>query len=116
MRRHWIALLLAVVILPREAAVFQTGKDGAEWSQTGEIGLPFGTACRRMETELDRGGWKVKDWFSMTGRKKVTVWEKGGERISLLMWEKELRKSGFSWGVVKKADEKAGNGYGGRKE
>jgi len=102
MRLVAFILTLAAVLLPLEAVVQREGMPGSEWCQSGEIRLAFAAACRTMESKLEYTGWKQKDTFMLAPRKKLSIWKNGDRQITVLIWEKKLDRSGFSWGYLMK--------------
>ena len=93
-----MSFVFILLTLPREAMVLTEGIPGKGWTQSGEMNCAVMSACREWDSVLSRQGWKKTDYFQMKGRKYVSVWQKNSKRITVLIWEKEIGKSGFSWG------------------
>lgn len=96
------AVLGAVLFnLPPDARVTSEGVPGQGWLQTGEMACSLMAAARQWEAFMGRQGWKKQHAFQMPNRRFVTVWNKNKHNVTLLLWEKEIGKSGFSWGESK---------------
>lgn len=93
-------LLMALVVLPRDARVRTNGIPGKDWTQTGDMNCAVAAAVRQWDSALGHHGWKKKDSMKLNRSRYVSVWEKSGRKITLLLWEKEIGKSGFSWGEL----------------
>ena len=99
--QYIFALLLAVLfVLPREAKVVTEGVPGKGWTQSGEMSMAVMAAARAFDSSMLRQGWKKQDAFQMKKKRFVTVWKKNKHLVTLLVWEKEIGKSGFAWGEI----------------
>ena len=87
--------------LPPDAKVTSEGVPGQGWLQSGEMECAFMAARRQWESFMGRQGWKKQHAFQMPNRRFVTVWKKNKHNVTLLLWEKGLDKTGFSWGESK---------------
>ena len=105
----FLALLLGAALfnLPPDAVVTSEGIPGNGWLQAGEMRCSVMAACRQWEAFMGRQGWKKEHSFQMSNRRYVTVWNKNKHKVTLLLWEKEIGKAGFSWGESKN-NESAG--------
>lgn len=100
------AILSAVLIsLPPDARVTSEGIPGQGWVQSGEMDCALMAAQRQWAALMGRQGWKKIHDFNMPRRRFVTVWSKGKHNVTLLLWEKEIGKSGFSWGESKNNEQ-----------
>ena len=63
-------------------------------------------AIRQWEAILSHQGWKEIDQFKLNDNRHVSVWKKSNDKITLLLWEKEIGKSGFSWGKLSGSKKK----------
>ncbi len=93
-------LLLAVVVLPKDTKVVSEGIPGMGWTQTGEMNCAYMSAVRQWDAILNHNGWKIKYSMNMAKNRTMSHWEKSGKNITLLVWEKEIGKSGFAWGEL----------------
>lgn len=87
--------------LPPDARVTSEGIPGKGWIQSGEMSCSFMAARRQWESFMGRQGWKKQHDFRMPNKRFVTVWNKNKHNVTLLLWEKEIGKSGFAWGESK---------------
>lgn len=108
MRSFHVQLFLSLLMtgavlfnLPPDAQVLAEGGPGKGWLQSGEMNCSLVAACRQWESFMGRQGWKKQHSFRMPEKRQVVVWNKNKHRITLLLWEKEIGKSGFSWGESK---------------
>lgn len=104
--QYIFALLTAVLfVLPREAKVVTEGVPGRGWTQSGDVSMAVMAAVRTFESSMLRQGWKKQDAFQMKNNRFVTVWKKDKRLVTLLVWEKEIGKSGFAWGEINNASD-----------
>ena len=104
--QYIFALLAAVLfVLPREAKVVSEGVPGKGWTQSGDMPVAVMAAVRAFDSSMLRQGWKKQDAFQMKKNRFVTVWKKDKRLITLLVWEKEIGKSGFAWGEINNASD-----------
>ena len=107
MKSHLTALLFSalaasfILTLPPDARVTSEGVPGQGWIQSGEMNCALMAAVRQWDSFMGRQGWKKVHAFDMPKRRTVSVWSKGKHNVTLLLWEKEIGKSGFSWGESK---------------
>ncbi len=99
-------LLFAVVVLPKDATVLTNGIPGQGWTQTGEMDCSVMAAVRQWDAALGHQGWKRTDSGKLNTTRHFSTWEKSGEKIAVLIWEKDIGKSGFSWGELKEEKKK----------
>lgn len=88
--------------LPPDARVTSEGVPGKGWIQSGEMACSLAAASRQWEAFLGRQGWKKQNSFQMPGRRFVSLWSKSKHTVTLLLWEKDIGKSCFSWGENRK--------------
>ena len=98
-----VALLAGTALfnLPPDARVTAEGVPGKGWVQSGEMNCALMAACRQWDSFMGRQGWKKEHSFQMANRRFVTVWNKNKHKVTLLLWEKEIARSGFAWGESK---------------
>lgn len=113
MRPLYAKLLLAafsgavLFTLPPDAKVTAEGVPGQGWLQTGDMSCSFMAACRQWEAVMGRQGWKKQNSFRMPNARQVFTWKKNKHNITLLIWEKDIGQSGFSWGEHKDSKQKS---------
>lgn len=100
------SLLLVTVMLPKDAVLLTRGEPGKEWVQTGLMECSVMAAVRQWESVLGHQGWRETDRMKLNANRYLSVWERSGKKITLLIWEKEIGKSGFSWGELTESKKK----------
>ncbi|MDD4101446.1 MAG: hypothetical protein PHU80_02290 [Kiritimatiellae bacterium] len=91
----------AAVPLPPLAAVTSTDTGGQTWQQSGEIGGSLEAALKEFAVALGAAGWGLDKTIMLgrlSSRSGLTVWNRGRQRVLLMLWEKEAGTCGFAWG------------------
>lgn len=88
---------------PRMPGGFEvTWKQGRNntWRESGTLDEVYASGVRTVEACLEGQGYALQYDIPMTGGGRVVQqWEKEGERIIVMVWEKQDGRTGLSWGV-----------------
>lgn len=89
------------VPLPPLANVTFADVSGQTWQQGGEIGGSLEAALQDFAVALGTAGWgrdKTIMLGCLSARSGITVWTRRGQRVLLMLWEKEAGTCGFALG------------------
>ena len=104
-------LLVAAGLVPAATGPFalppsakMTSASGARgWQASGTIGLSFTQAKARLATAIAAAGWTHLHSIALGKDRMLDAWSRGGEELTLMVWRLAPGKSGFSYGLSKKA-------------
>ena len=102
----FFVFVISLFVLPKDAKVLIKGVSDKEWAQVGEMDCSLVVAIRQWEAILGHQGWHEVDQIKLNSSRYVSVWKKKSNQITLLIWEKEIGKSGFSWGKLSESKKK----------
>ena len=86
--------------LPSSATITHEEKDGLGWKQEGIIADSMQAAKRQMISALTSSHWRMEKAIPL-GNPNVRIlyqWGKGRQRMLLMMWRIDEKKTGFTWG------------------
>lgn len=90
-------------VLPVNAQISASSADGRGWKGSGEIPVSFAQARAQFAAKIAAAGW-VHIHAIQLGRDRVLeVWSRGDEELTLMTWRVGVGRSGFSYGLSKKA-------------
>lgn len=70
------------------------------WRESGLLHETYDTGLRSVRTCLEGQGYELQyDIPVAGGRRCLMQWQKGGERIIVMVWETQDGQTGCSWGV-----------------
>ncbi len=109
-RNVWSAVITALAwgVIAATAEPRMPGGFEARWSQgrnntwreSGALDEVYASGLRTVRTCLEGQGYRLQYDIPVAGGGRVLQqWEKGGERIIVMVWEKEDGTTGLSWGV-----------------
>ncbi len=77
--------------------------DEATWRQTGELPAAFATARLDWQKCLRQQGWQPTRQMPLStaagARRELSAWQRRDQRLLLLLWEGQLGRTGFAWGL-----------------
>lgn len=89
--------------LPISAKVTSRDNSGKGWNENGFMNVTYVLAKKQFATKLRSQNWSLEQYIDM-GKKKercLTVWQKGGQKMTLMIWRVKNGQSAFSWGLNK---------------
>ena len=89
--------------LPIAARVTESAAEGKGWKSSGEIAVSYKLARTQFAVKIAAAGWKHLHTITLGKDRVVEAWSRGGEELTLMIWAAGPGKSGFSYGVSKKA-------------
>lgn len=90
------------VPLPPAAVITRTEDGSNAWRQLGYVSVNFAAIEQSFYVRLYDAGWlsvmrvPVR---STSPRNEISIWQRGDVRIMLMLWEEDVDRTGFSWGV-----------------
>lgn len=70
------------------------------WRESGSLDEVYESGLRSVRTCLEGQGYRLQYDIPVAGGGRVLQqWEKDGERIIVMVWEKQDGNTGLSWGV-----------------
>ncbi|MBR6023029.1 MAG: hypothetical protein IK066_11515 [Kiritimatiellae bacterium] len=98
-----MGLALAALGEPRMpggfAAEWKQGRNNT-WRESGTLDEVYSSGLRTVGACLEGQGYALQYDIPMAGGGRVVQqWEKDGERIIVMVWEKRDGRTGLSWGV-----------------
>ena len=89
--------------LPVGCVVSDTNSTGETWRQNGYMRVAFALAVKQFSASLQRQGWHVEQYIEMGKEKKqaIMTWQRGGEKVTLMLWKINITHTGFAWGENK---------------
>lgn len=88
--------------LPPGAKV-AAASDARGWQANGTIALSFAQAKARLGTAISGAGWSHLHTIELSKDRVLEAWSRGGEELTVMIWRLAPGKSGFSYGLSKKA-------------
>lgn len=86
------------------AAKVETGDAKAGgWKASGTVAVSFRQARAQFAVKIAAAGWTHMHTINLGKDRTVEAWQRGGEELTLMIWALGPGKSGFSYGVCKKA-------------
>ncbi len=88
--------------LPPSAVITRTESGKNVWRQLGHMPAHFTAVGQSFQARLYRGGWSavmhvpVRD---TSPRTEISIWQRDNVRIMLMLWEEDVNRTGFSWGL-----------------
>ncbi|MCL1887445.1 MAG: hypothetical protein FWF96_01060 [Kiritimatiellaeota bacterium] len=78
------------------------GGDPSTWRAFGGFKMSYVMAAAAVKAAMLAQGYEEKHDITPdeNARRCVMLWEKGGEKIIIMMWEKEIAETGCAWGVA----------------
>ena len=89
--------------LPPSARIAETRTDGRGWKASGEIALSFQQAQRGLAGKVAAAGWRHLHTIKMGKDRVLEAWSRGEEELTVMVWRLAPGRSGFSYGLSKKA-------------
>lgn len=90
------------VPLPPSAVITRTEDGSNVWRQLGHVPANFTAVEQSFHARLYGAGWlsvmrvPVR---AVSPRNEIYVWQRDDMRIMLMLWEEDVNRTGFSWGV-----------------
>lgn len=70
------------------------------WRESGTLDEMYASGVRSVSACLEGQGYALQFDIPMeSGRRSLQQWNKDGERIIVMVWEKQDGRTGLSWGV-----------------
>jgi len=92
--------------LPTRAKVVETAADGRGWTASGVIGVSFEQAQAQLSSKVSAAGWTHIHTIALGKDRVLDAWSRGEEELTVMTWRVAPGKSGFSYGVSRKAGGK----------
>lgn len=92
--------------LPISAKVEKGDAAAGGWKASGTVAVSFKQARAQFAVKVAAAGWAHMHTIKLRKDRTVEAWQRGGEELTLMIWSLEPGKSGFSYGVSKKAGAK----------
>lgn len=89
--------------LPISATVEKSDAKAGGWKTIGTMSVSFRQARSQFASRLAASGWAHLHTIKLGKGRTVEAWHRGGEELTLMVWSLRPGKSGFSYGVSKKA-------------
>lgn len=89
--------------LPIAATLAEGDAKAGGWKASGTIAVTFGLARAQFAVKVAAAGWKHLHTISLGKDRALEAWSRGGEELTLMIWADGPGRSGFSYGVSKKA-------------
>ena len=120
LRAVWCAALLGVLLLlsflpfssfaapapfalPIAATLAEGDAKAGGWKASGTIAVSYRQARAQFAVKVAAAGWAHMHTIKLGKDRTVEAWQRGGEELTLMIWAVGPGKSGFSYGVSKKA-------------
>ena len=89
--------------LPVGSIVLENDSSGKTWNQNGLMNVTFVSAMAQFKSTLKSQGWKETQHINMGKEKKqaIMTWQRGDDKITLMLWKINTNTTGFSWGRYK---------------
>lgn len=90
------------VPLPPAAVVTRTEDGSSAWRQLGYVPVNFTATEQSFSMRIHEAGWSSVMRVpvrSASPRTEISIWQRDDVRIMLMLWEKSVNRTGFSWGV-----------------
>lgn len=92
--------------LPIAAKAEKGDAKAGGWKASGTITVSFRQARAQFAVKVAASGWTHMHTIKLGKDRTVEAWQRGGEELTLMIWSIKPGKSGFSYGVSKKAGAK----------
>ena len=89
--------------LPISATLEKGDAKAGGWKASGSIAVSYRQARAQFAVKVAAAGWTHMHTINLGKDRTVEAWQRGGEELTLMIWALEPGKSGFSYGVSKKA-------------
>lgn len=117
MLKHWYIGMLALLSLllpaqgavktyslrmPVTAVITESDDSGKTWRRNGAMPVTYTSAVNQLRACLTGQGWVVKQIIPLGRKNDRTLinFEKGKQKITVMIWRMDLAKTGFSWGII----------------
>lgn len=94
--------------LPPGAKLAAPTADGKGWKASGEIALSFKQAEARLATAVSAAGWAHVHTIKLGKERILEAWSRGAEELTVMVWRIAPGRSGFSYGLSRKASDGKG--------
>ena len=110
----WTCLVLAAsaanrpFVLPVAARAFSSSEDGRGWQETGVARMTYVQAKGQFRATLAQAGWRFLHAvaFSTRNDRVLLTWRKGSRELTMMVWRIDVDRTGFSWGISRKSNER----------
>lgn len=89
--------------LPIAATLAEGDAKAGGWKASGTIAVSYRQARAQFAVKVAAAGWAHMHTINLGKDRTVEAWQRGGEELTLMVWALGPGKSGFSYGVSKKA-------------
>ena len=89
--------------LPISAKAEEGDAKTGGWKASGTIAVSYRQARAQFAVKVAAAGWAHMHTINLGKDRTVEAWQRGGEELTLMIWSLGPGKSGFSYGVSKKA-------------
>lgn len=89
--------------LPLAATLAEGDAKAGGWKASGTVAVSFRQARAQFAVKIAAAGWTHMHTINLGKDRTVEAWQRGGEELTLMIWALGPGKSGFSYGVSKKA-------------
>ena len=89
--------------LPIAATLAEGDAKAGGWKASGTIAVSYRQARAQFAVKVAAAGWTHMHTINLGKDRTVEAWQRGGEELTLMIWADGPGKSGFSYGVSKKA-------------
>ena len=88
--------------MPVTAVITESDDSGKTWRRNGIMPVTYMSAVNQMKACLAGQGWIVKQIIPLGRKNDRTLinFEKGKQKITVMIWRMDLAKTGFSWGII----------------
>ena len=93
--------VLAGPTMPVGFAVATASEENTTWRQSGELAMSYEMAVAAVKATLTCQGYAERHDIvpDEATKQRIMLWEKDDEKIIVMMWQKEIAKTGCAWGV-----------------
>lgn len=98
-----LAAASAPFALPIAATVEKGDAKAGGWKASGTVAVSYRQARAQFAVKVAAAGWAHMHTIKLGKDRTVEAWQRGGEELTLMIWAAGPGKSGFSYGVSKKA-------------
>ena len=89
--------------LPIAATLEKGDAKAGGWKASGTIAVSYRQARAQFAVKVAAAGWAHMHTINLGKDRTVEAWQRGGEELTLMIWAIGPGKSGFSYGVSRKA-------------
>jgi len=90
------------VRMPVTAVITESDDSGKTWRRNGVMPVTYISGVNQLRACLTGQGWVVKQIIPLGRKNDRTLinFEKGKQKITVMIWRIDLAKTGFAWGII----------------